>query len=105
MSAALSEIPLPQSMLDTDLYKVMKPPMFSLHPTTNNVHSQLTMQQSVLHLFPDVHATYRFTNRNLDTLFSRQCIERFRTAVSRLSPCPTFTLNAVNSWDGLQISP
>lgn len=37
MSAALSEIPLPQSMLDTDLYKVMKPPMFSLHPATNNL--------------------------------------------------------------------
>lgn len=66
MSAALSEIPLPQSVLDTDLYK-------------------LTMQQSVLHLFPEVQATYRFTNRNIDTLFSRQCIERFRTAVSHFA--------------------
>ncbi|KIM39708.1 hypothetical protein M413DRAFT_179613 [Hebeloma cylindrosporum] len=66
MSAAISEIPLPQSMLDTDLYK-------------------LTMQQSVLQLFPDVQATYRFKNRNLDTLFSRQCIERFRTAVSHFA--------------------
>jgi len=36
MSAALSEIPLPQSILDTDLYKVMKPP-FSPHPATNNL--------------------------------------------------------------------
>jgi nicotinate phosphoribosyltransferase len=66
MSAALSTIPLPQSVLDTDLYK-------------------LTMQQSVLHLFPEVQATYRFTNRNLNVLFSRQSIERFRTAVSHFA--------------------
>ena len=63
------------------------------------------MQQSVLDLFPEVQATYRFTNRNIDTLFSRQCIERFRTAVSRLSPYPTFTLNAINSRDMSQILP
>lgn len=40
------------------------------------------MQQAVLRLFPDIQASYRFTNRNLDTLFSRQCIERFRTNLS-----------------------
>ena len=44
------------------------------------------MQQAVLRLFPDTPATYRFTNRNLDVLFSRQCIERFRTVISRPLP-------------------
>ncbi|KAF8199490.1 nicotinate phosphoribosyltransferase [Pholiota molesta] len=66
MSAPLADLAVPQSILDTDLYK-------------------LTMQQAVLRLFPDIHATYRFTNRNRDTLFSRQCIERFRTNVSLFS--------------------
>ena len=42
------------------------------------------MQQAVLRHFPDIQATYRFTNRNSSTLFSRQCIERFQTAVSSL---------------------
>ena len=42
------------------------------------------MQQAVLRHFPDIQATYRFTNRNSTALFSRQCIERFRTAVSSL---------------------
>ena len=42
------------------------------------------MQQAVLRHFPDIKATYRFTNRNSTALFSRQCIERFQTAVSSL---------------------
>ena len=54
------------------------------------------MQQAVLHHFPGVSATYRFTNRDKTRLFSRQCVERFRTAVSRLSsssftPCESST--------------
>ncbi|KAG6810433.1 hypothetical protein H0H92_011875 [Tricholoma furcatifolium] len=56
----------PSSILDTDLYK-------------------LTMQQAVLHHFPNVQATYRFTNRDKTRLFSRQSVERFQTAVSRSS--------------------
>ncbi|KAG6873243.1 hypothetical protein C0995_001262 [Termitomyces sp. Mi166 len=56
----------PTSILDTDLYK-------------------LTMQQAVLHHFPDVSATYRFTNRDKTRLFSRQSAERFRTAVSQFT--------------------
>lgn len=43
------------------------------------------MQQAILHHFPDVSATYRFTNRDKTRLFSRQSVERFRTAVSRSS--------------------
>jgi len=45
------------------------------------------MQQAVLIHFPDIPATYRFTHRNKNVFFTRQCIERFRTAVSRQS-CP-----------------
>jgi nicotinate phosphoribosyltransferase len=44
---------------------------------------QLTMQQTVLHHYPDLPVTYRFTNRSSSTLFSRQCIDLFRTAISR----------------------
>ncbi|KAF9474684.1 nicotinate phosphoribosyltransferase [Pholiota conissans] len=66
MSAPLAHLAVPPSILDTDLYK-------------------LTMQQAVLRLFPDLQASYRFTNRNIDTLFSRQCIERFRTNLSSFS--------------------
>ncbi|KAJ3876821.1 nicotinate phosphoribosyltransferase [Lentinula edodes] len=57
-------LPIPQSILDTDLYK-------------------FTMQNAVLENFPDVQAIYRFTNRNKDTtLFTRECFERLQTAVS-----------------------
>jgi nicotinate phosphoribosyltransferase len=66
MSAPLPDLAIPKSMLDTDLYK-------------------LSMQQAVLRHFPDIHATYRFTNRNGTALFSRQCIERFQTAVSNFT--------------------
>lgn len=40
------------------------------------------MQQAVLQQFPEVQATYRFFNRDSKVLFSRQCVERFRAAVS-----------------------
>ncbi|KAF4614099.1 hypothetical protein D9613_007691 [Agrocybe pediades] len=66
MSASLFNVAVPESILDTDLYK-------------------LTMQQAVLHHFPDVHATYRFTNRDIGVLFPRLCSERFRTAVSHFT--------------------
>lgn len=47
------------------------------------------MQQAVLHHFPDVQATYRFTHRDKDVPFTRECIDTYRAAVSRtlyLSP-------------------
>ncbi|KAJ3716207.1 nicotinate phosphoribosyltransferase [Lentinula raphanica] len=60
-------LPIPKSILDTDLYK-------------------FTMQNAVLQNFPDVHAIYRFTNRNKGTdLFSRECFELFQTAVSQFN--------------------
>ncbi|KAF9803225.1 hypothetical protein IEO21_09719 [Rhodonia placenta] len=57
------DIVLPASFLDTDLYK-------------------FTMQQAVLHHFRDVQATYRFTHRDTDVLFTRDCFEQFKRSVS-----------------------
>ncbi|KAF7975743.1 hypothetical protein HWV62_8731 [Athelia sp. TMB] len=59
-------IVVPASMLDTDLYK-------------------LTMQQAVLHHFPDVQATYKFTHRDKDVPFTRECIDTFRAAITEFS--------------------
>lgn len=55
---------LPRSILDTDLYK-------------------LTMQQAVLHHFPTVQATYRFTHRDANVYFTRTCYEMFVVAISQ----------------------
>ncbi|KAF4596449.1 nicotinate phosphoribosyltransferase [Pleurotus pulmonarius] len=66
MSASFPSLAVPQSILDTDLYK-------------------LTMQQAIFHLGFDYNATYKFTNRNLAMRFTRQCFERFRAAVSQFS--------------------
>ncbi|KAJ3558789.1 hypothetical protein NP233_g11431 [Leucocoprinus birnbaumii] len=63
MTTVLENPALPMSILDTDLYK-------------------FTMQQAVLQHFPDVQATYRFTNRSKNTEFSRKCIETFRASVA-----------------------
>ncbi|KAH9942787.1 nicotinate phosphoribosyltransferase [Amylocystis lapponica] len=51
-----SKLVYPTSILDTDLYK-------------------FTMQQAVLRHFPDVQATYRFTHRDKDVFFTRECID------------------------------
>ncbi|KAF7424326.1 nicotinate phosphoribosyltransferase [Pleurotus ostreatus] len=66
MSASFPSLAVPQSILDTDLYK-------------------LTMQQAIFHLGFGYDATYKFTNRNLAMFFTRQCFERFRAAVSQFS--------------------
>ncbi|KAH9178346.1 nicotinate phosphoribosyltransferase [Lactarius sanguifluus] len=57
---------LPRSILDTDLYK-------------------LTMQQAVLHHFPSVQATYRFTHRDANVYFTRPCYEQFVVAISQFT--------------------
>ncbi|KAF8274821.1 nicotinate phosphoribosyltransferase [Lactarius quietus] len=57
---------LPRSILDTDLYK-------------------LTMQQAVLHHFPSVQTTYRFTHRDADVYFNRSCYEQFVVSISQFS--------------------
>jgi len=54
------------------------------------------MQQAVWRQFPDVQATYRFTNRDKDTLFSRQCVEQFRTSISQFTNL--ILTNAEREW-------
>ncbi|KAH7928289.1 nicotinate phosphoribosyltransferase [Leucogyrophana mollusca] len=54
------------SILDTDLYK-------------------FTMQQAVLHHYPNVAGAYRFTHRDKDVYFPRACIDAFREAISAFS--------------------
>jgi len=39
------------------------------------------MQQAVLTNFPDVKASYRFTNRTLEDTFTRRCFELFKKSV------------------------
>ncbi|KAJ7650585.1 nicotinate phosphoribosyltransferase [Roridomyces roridus] len=55
---------LPRSLLDTDLYK-------------------LTMQQAVLHHFPDTRASYKFTLRDKSVNFTKGAFEIFKDAVSQ----------------------
>ncbi|EJF55844.1 nicotinate phosphoribosyltransferase [Dichomitus squalens] len=54
----------PLSLLDTDLYK-------------------FTMQQAVLQHFPGVEGTYRFTHRDKDVYFTRECFDRFRRSAAQ----------------------
>ncbi|GBE88430.1 nicotinate phosphoribosyltransferase [Sparassis latifolia] len=82
------QVVLPASILDTDLYK-------------------LTMQQAVLHHFPDVQATYHFTHRDKNVFFTRECIQQFQLSISKFgdlqlsdservwlkATCPYFTDN------------
>ena len=50
-------------------------------------YAKLTMQQAILQLFPDVQATYRFTNRNDNIDFSHECFQSLRASVAR-QPIP-----------------
>lgn len=52
------------------------------------------MQQAVLHHFPDVEGTYRFTHRDKDVYFTRECFDRFQRSTSRELPpaCPFITV-------------
>ncbi|KAI0027403.1 nicotinate phosphoribosyltransferase [Vararia minispora EC-137] len=61
-----SDIVLPCSILDTDLYK-------------------FTMQQAVLKHFSHVQASYRFTNRDKARSFSRACFDRLKASVAHFS--------------------
>ncbi|KAJ6577250.1 nicotinate phosphoribosyltransferase [Mycena capillaripes] len=61
-----SHLPLPRSILDTDLYK-------------------LTMQQAVLHHFPDTQASYKFTMRDKNVVFTKQAFNTFQKTVDRFS--------------------
>jgi len=86
MSSELPAIALPRSILDTDLYKVLSPSSLPVIEPAHLYFSKLTMQQAVLHHFPDVQATYRFTHRDKNIYFTRTCIEQFHAAVHSQSP-------------------
>ncbi|KAJ7773032.1 nicotinate phosphoribosyltransferase [Mycena metata] len=59
-----AHLPLPPSLLDTDLYK-------------------LTMQQAVLRHFPDTKASYKFTLRDKSVTFTKQAFNIFQQTVDR----------------------
>ncbi|KAJ6494623.1 nicotinate phosphoribosyltransferase [Mycena vitilis] len=61
-----TQIPFPRSILDTDLYK-------------------LTMQQAVLHHFPDTQASYKFTMRAKDVVFTKQAFNVFQQTLTRFA--------------------
>ncbi|KAF8920145.1 nicotinate phosphoribosyltransferase [Mucidula mucida] len=66
MPDTAADISVPLSILDTDLYK-------------------LTMQQAVLHVFPDIPATYRFTLRDKSVLFTPKFVETLKAVISRFA--------------------
>ncbi|KAH7912012.1 Quinolinate phosphoribosyl transferase [Hygrophoropsis aurantiaca] len=88
------------SVLDTDLYK-------------------FTMQQAVLHHYPNAIGTYRFTHRDKDVLFSRVCVDAFREAVATFSDvmltpdeqawleeaCPYFTKEYISHLRNFRFKP
>lgn len=43
---------------------------------------QLTMQQAVLHHFPEAQVRYRFNNRSKGMEFNRECLEVFKESVA-----------------------
>ena len=49
--------------------------------TTDLNFPQLSMQQAVLTHFPEVEASYHFTNRTLEDTFTRRCFEAFEKSV------------------------
>ncbi|KAF7330408.1 Nicotinate phosphoribosyltransferase [Mycena venus] len=59
-----SHLPLPRSILDTDLYK-------------------LTMQQAVLRHFPATKASYKFTLRDKNVVFTKQAFKTFQKTLDR----------------------
>jgi nicotinic acid phosphoribosyltransferase len=67
------------SILDTDLYKVLA---FSTIIAIVLTILQLTMQQAVLHQFPDEVAEYNFTNRSKNMTFTTKCVEDLKAAVA-----------------------
>ncbi|KAF7312192.1 Nicotinate phosphoribosyltransferase [Mycena indigotica] len=55
---------------------------FPCYHSTHDKEQQLTMQQAVLHHFPDKQATYKFTLRDKSALFTRQAFRLFQETVN-----------------------
>ncbi|KAH8104662.1 nicotinate phosphoribosyltransferase [Cristinia sonorae] len=91
---------LPRSILDTDLYK-------------------FTMQQAVQRHFPDVEAVYRFTHRDQNVHFTRECYDTFVEALGHFrelalteeesqwltKTCPYFTSTYLNYLQAFRFNP
>lgn len=77
---------LPRSLLDTDFYKARTSDtgdVSCLEGIVINLYQQLTMQQAVLHHFPEAQTTYKFSHRDANIYFTRQCYEQFVASI----PC------------------
>ncbi|KAJ7352578.1 nicotinate phosphoribosyltransferase, partial [Mycena albidolilacea] len=95
-----SDLPLPRSILDTDLYK-------------------LTMQQAVLHHFRDRNAAYKFTLRDKSVVFSKSALDIFQKTLDRFGElaltesehawlkktCPYFTDEYLSYLRGYRFKP
>ncbi|KAF9223572.1 nicotinate phosphoribosyltransferase [Gyrodon lividus] len=90
----------PQSILDTDLYKLM-------------------MQQAVRRHFPETRALYRFTHRDHNIFFPRNCVYVFQKSIERFrdlsltlderdwleKTCPYFTKEYLDYLAAFQFNP
>lgn len=76
---------VPGSLLDTDLYKVILPPLSSQYQlnAVDRLCCQFTMQQAVMRHFADKEATYKFTHRDKDVFFPRESFNLFVRSVKR----------------------
>jgi len=66
MVPKLEQLPVPCSILDTDLYK-------------------FTMQQAILRHFPNAQATYAFTLRDKSAVFTQEMVNIFQETVNHFS--------------------
>ena len=84
----------PQSLLDTDLYQVMF--ILTVRPRQLSARgTQFTIQQAIVHHFPDTRALYRFTNRDTDVLFPRRFVDLLHRSIQRMSYPVMFALQFV----------
>ena len=83
---------LPQYWIQTSIRSERRPARAFRMEVTESNFPQLSMQQAVLTHFPNVDASYRFTNRTLEDTFTRKCFELFKKSVRGY-----FSLGVLNS--------
>ncbi|ORY31433.1 putative nicotinate phosphoribosyltransferase [Naematelia encephala] len=100
LSVSSSDVEIPFSIIDTDLYK-------------------LSMQNAVLRFFPDARVSIKFTNRAPEMLFSRPAFDWIQEHVNRLSnlhlqpnereflsaACPYFPTSYLDFLEALSLDP